>query len=174
MHVFGDWNIVNFIRYTIYVYPILKCRRKECPGKRNRQNRWLSVTKLRKLLRSVARMWSIENMNDSACHLYTGLGSKAKFYFVLSTLGPARNKLNYYHGNPPSLSVDDQFLLTLMKLRTHPTNLELSVNFNISEKMVSNIFVTWISFMYQQWSEIDWWSSQNIVRFHSPEQFKKT
>jgi hypothetical protein len=88
-----------------------------------------------------SQLWSIEKFTDSACHLYTGLQTVSKFYMVLCTLGPARFHLQYCYGTTPSLNVPDQFLLTLIKLRIHPSNAELAINFDISEKSVSNIFV---------------------------------
>lgn len=117
---------------------------------------------------------SIDKFDDEACHLYTGLGTIAKFYMVLSTLGGARFRLQYYQCVKPTLSIPDQFLLTLIKLRTHPSHAELAINFKITEKMVANIFITWINFMYRQWREVDWWSEQNVVRFYSPDSFKRS
>ena len=65
-----------------------------------------------------------------------------KFKFVLQTLGNAACQLNYYYGSIPSLSIEDQFLATLIKLRTHRTNFEQSLFFGISEKQISNIVIT--------------------------------
>lgn len=110
--------------------------------------------------------------NDSRIHYFTGLESYKKFEFVLQTLGPAADDLNYHNGWIPSLSVEDQFFLTLIKLRRHTTNYELSQDFGISEAAVTNIFVTWINFMSVEWGDIDWWPSRDMVKFFSPSDFK--
>ena len=37
-----------------------------------------------------------------------------------------------------------------------------------------NIFVTWINVMYVMWSELPWlpwWSSRDLIRYHSPSDF---
>lgn len=61
--------------------------------------------------------------NDAVIHYYTGLESHKKFLFVLQILGPAAYHLQYKL--PCCLSVQNQFFLTLIKLRVHHTNYKL-------------------------------------------------
>ncbi|XP_014679474.1 PREDICTED: uncharacterized protein LOC106819344 [Priapulus caudatus] len=105
-------------------------------------------------------------------HYYTGLETYDKFLFVLNTLGPAAYRLNYFHGVDPTLSVPDQFFLTLIKLREHMTNFALSRTFDVSESAVTNIFVTWINFMALQWGQINWWPHHDCIHYFSPSDFK--
>lgn len=111
-------------------------------------------------------------LDDEGIHFYTGLEHYGKFRFVLDTLGPAAYDLIYYRGVVPSLDIEDQFFLTLIKLRQHKVNFELSRMFNILEASVANIFITWINFMAVQWAEIDWWPSRDLVQYFSPSDFK--
>jgi DDE superfamily endonuclease/Helix-turn-helix of DDE superfamily endonuclease len=72
--------------------------------------------------------------------MYTGLSPKAVLSLIntLSTL-----KLNYYCGwQVTSVALEDQVLMTLMKLRLNTPLLDLSVRFHISERTVTNIFKT--------------------------------
>ena len=46
------------------------------------------------------------------------------------------------------LSIEDEFLLVMMKLRLGLTNLDIAMRFRVSEGTVSNIFITWINFLY--------------------------
>ena len=119
-------------------------------------------------------MFSIENFvdDDAGVHFYTGLENYIKFNFVLSTLGHAAYCLNYAYINVTNVSVPDQFFMVLIKLRRHTTNFELSRMFGVSESVVSNIFLTWICFMYKQWREINIWPPQELVRYFSPSGFK--
>jgi len=119
------------------------------------------------------QLLSLRLLDNDALHYYTGLETAEKFIFVLSTLGPAVHSLVYYYNTIPPLTVEDQFLLTLIKLRTHPTNKELSFLFGVNEKLVSNVFITWINFMYCQWTEIDWWPSRELVRYYTPSHFSQ-
>lgn len=80
--------------------------------------------------------------------------------------------MTYCYGTIPRMSLEDQFYLTLVKLRTAKPNFELSCLFKISEKEVVNIFVTWINFLYHHFKDIDWWPSRELVRFFSPADFK--
>lgn len=110
---------------------------------------------------------------DDAIHYYTGLESYGKFKYVLATLGPAAYELEYRWRTPKSLSVENQLFLSLIKLRRHMPNKELSLLFNISEYSVANIFITWVNFMYYQWQEVDIWPDQEMTRFYIPREFKK-
>jgi len=111
-------------------------------------------------------------MEPKTMHYYTGLETYEKFVMVLDTLGSAAYQLNYFLGKKPTLSIEDQFFLTLVKLRVHPPHQELSILFGISEKEVSSIFVTWVNFMYLQWSELNWWPSRELVSYFMPSDFR--
>ena len=50
--------------------------------------------------------------------------------------------------NNHKLSVKDEFLLVLMKLRMGLTDIDLAERFNISQSTVSAIFITWINYLY--------------------------
>ena len=110
--------------------------------------------------------------NPEAMHFYTGLTDYDRFCTVLSTLGPGASHLKYRWGSKPSTSVDNQFLVTLIKLRRHTTNYELGFWFNISAYSVGNIFVTWINFRYRQWKHINIWPTRELVSFFMPKDFK--
>lgn len=120
-------------------------------------------------------MVTIEELVDDPqlLHHYTGLHNYQRFNFVLSSLGPAAYCLNYLNDIRPKLSVANQFLLTLMKLKRNYTNFELQRWFGISEREVGSIIATWINFMYYQWAEINWWPSRECVRFFCPTDFAR-
>ena len=103
---------------------------------------------------------------------YTGLQTYEVFIFVLATLGNAVYELNYLYYRSEQLSVENQLFLTLIKIRQHKTNFELSRLFNISETAVVNIWVTWVNFMAKQWREVNMFPDRDIVRFFSPLGFK--
>jgi len=94
-------------------------------------------------------MFSIQNLvNDpQGVHFYTGLENYQNFKFVLDTLGTAAYHLNYYDGTLPDTGIEDQFFCTLIKLRRHITNFELSRLFKLTESGVTSVFVTWINFV---------------------------
>ena len=111
--------------------------------------------------------------NDIQMAMMTGLENYRKFTYVLQSLGPAAYRLQYRWSQSEVLTVENQFLLTLMKLRRHYSNKELSMFFAVSEKTVSNVFCTWINFMYFQWRELDIWPSKDLVAYFSPMDFNK-
>ncbi len=108
-------------------------------------------------------------LSDEMLHFYTGLENYSKFMVVLECLGLAAYHLNYYYGPEPSISVEDQILLTLMKLRRHSPHQELRFLFALNDKQVS----TWINFMSCQWEEIEWWPVKELIQYYTPSDFKK-
>ncbi|KAF9422109.1 hypothetical protein HW555_002130 [Spodoptera exigua] len=100
------------------------------------------------------RLERLENKDDEAIQFYTGFETYKKFYFVYSTLSPVVHKINYLGSKVTNVSKEDQFFLTLMKLRQDKCNFELSRFFNVSTATVSNIFISWINFIYQHWLNI--------------------
>lgn len=116
----------------------------------------------------------LQFIDDAAgLHYYTGLENYVKFCFVLSTLGPAAYCLNYRWHSETTLSIPNQFFLTLIKLRLNRGNFEISRIFRISEFAVSNIFLTWINFMYRQWRELNIWPTRDLVKYFMPTDFAK-
>ena len=99
-----------------------------------------------------------------AMHFYTGLESYAIFVLVLNTLEPAVYCLRYIYFQIDSVSVENQPFMSLMKLRRHATNFELSRFVSLSEASVNNIVYTWIRFMSRQWREANSWPLGNLVR----------
>ncbi|XP_047999956.1 uncharacterized protein LOC125237058 [Leguminivora glycinivorella] len=111
--------------------------------------------------------------DDKAIKFYTGFESYRKFYFVYSTLSPMAHKIQYYGSSVILLSTEDQFFLTIMKLRQNKCIFELSKFFNVSTTTVSNIFITWINFIHQLWSRINIWPSKELVQYYMPQHFKE-
>ena len=107
---------------------------------------------------------------DQQIHYFTGMETSDNFKRLFEALGETEG-LDYYYGTIPKLSSEDQFFLTLMKLRLARTNFELSILFEINEKDVSNIFITWINFLYFTFNDINWWPTRDLVRFFSPAAF---
>ena len=119
---------------------------------------------------------SIEGLTDDPKMLqyFTGLDSYRHFQYVMQSLGPAAYHLEYrWRRSPQKISVENQLLLTIIKLRLHTPNQELAFLFGVSEFTVSNIFVTWINFMYCSWKELDIWPSRELVDENMPSDFKR-
>lgn len=74
--------------------------------------------------------------DDEQTRFYTGLSSYTLFNSLSNLLASVCKKQNTNQGG---LSVEDQFLLVLMKLRTEFPNKELAYRFGISFGRVSHI-----------------------------------
>lgn len=119
--------------------------------------------------------FSVDNFSNDpeAIHFYTGLEDYRKFTMLLDCLGPAAYSLDYYLNMTPPLPVRDQLFLTLIKLRQHKGHFELSRMFKLTVNGVTNVFVTWINFMYYELTKIHWWPERELVRYYCPEDFKR-
>ena len=106
-------------------------------------------------------------------HYYTGLQTYSNFQMIMATFGTDINNLQYYYHYVPKVCLEDQFFLALVKLRLNRNNLELADKFNMSTKDVSNIFVTWINFLYFHFNDLNWWPSRELVSYFSPSDFRK-
>ncbi|XP_047984702.1 uncharacterized protein LOC125225168 [Leguminivora glycinivorella] len=123
---------------------------------------------------NILRLFSTELLyvDNEAVNFYTGLESYAKLSLVLSTLLPMANELEYRWSRVIGLSVEDQFVMLLMKLRRNKPDFELSRMFGVSKTQVSNILVTWINFVSDLWNLIDIWPSRELVNYYMPECFR--
>jgi hypothetical protein len=100
---------------------------------------------------------------------YTSLLDYAHFCYVFACLGPAARDLKY---KCKKLKPEDQFLLTLIKLRHNKDDQELAFFFGISQGLVSTVFRTWINFLYFQLQELEIWPSREVVDSYIPSDFK--
>ncbi|XP_022810099.1 uncharacterized protein LOC111347104 [Stylophora pistillata] len=71
------------------------------------------------------------------------------------------------------LSVEDEFLMLLMKLMTGLSNIDLAERFCVSESTVNNINLTWVNFVYNVIGSLKIWPHRDIIIKHSPEEFIK-
>lgn len=86
---------------------------------------------------------------------------------------PMANHLRYRGSRVVNLSVEDQFLVMLIKLRRNREDFELGKIFDISTTQVGNIFVTWVSFVYELWSKVEIWPTRELVNYYVPKQFRQ-
>ncbi|XP_074653458.1 uncharacterized protein LOC141907616 [Tubulanus polymorphus] len=106
-------------------------------------------------------------------HYYTGLQTYQNFKMIFATFRTDICDMQYYFSATPKMDLEDQFFLTLIKLRLNRPNIELSDLFQISEMQVANIFVTWINFLYFHFKDLCWWPSKELVKYFSPSDFGK-
>ncbi|XP_010769664.1 uncharacterized protein [Notothenia coriiceps] len=101
--------------------------------------------------------------NDSDALLYTGV-SLETFNILVSTL-------EGHASNPFTLSVRDQVLLTLMKLRTNRGMADLSKQFHISQSMAREIIPYWIDKLDEVLRPLIPWLPKETIEENLPEEF---
>ena len=71
------------------------------------------------------------------------------------------------------LSVEDEVLLVMMKLRLGLTNLDLAIRFNAAEATISNTFISWLNLLFIQLGTLKIWPQRNVILEHMPKKFKE-
>lgn len=86
--------------------------------------------------------------NNELIKLYTGLPT-AKIFDLLLII--CKNiKINYHlKWNVETICVQDQLLITLMKLRLNSPHIDLAHRFKCSQATITNMFITWIHILYE-------------------------
>ena len=123
--------------------------------------------------------------DDTKVAFYTGFTSYARLKACYDFLGPAATKLQHCTrdsstatekskkiGRQRSLSPLEKFFLTMVRLRLGLLEQDIAYRFGISQSTVSQIFTTWINFMYLQSKRIPLWPPKEYVRSHMPQVFK--
>lgn len=119
--------------------------------------------------------------NDEDFLFYRGLSSYGLFRSLLTYLGPVSCDINAEgeseqtatRGRPPSLNIENQLFLVLVRLRLGLFQQDLAHRFNIHQSNVSRLFTTWINFMYLRLSELPLWPSRSVIDRNMPEAFKE-
>ena len=135
---------------------------------------------------------SIDNMlkDDQSVKFYTGIPTLACLMTTFNLLKPLAEKLKYWDtnkgkkvnfqekpvkksGKKRSLTIFQEFILTLVRLRLGLLVQHLSDVFAISNSSVSKVFTTWICFLAIILKDVLLiWPSKESVRKNLPQSFK--
>jgi len=118
--------------------------------------------------------FSLENIknDDNIFQFWTGMPSYGVFSALLTYLTPRAEKMQYWKGGSKSshenytvrfeskpgperkLTLEEEFFLTLVRLRTGLLIVDLASRFQISVASESSIFTTWINLLYVELKEL--------------------
>lgn len=137
---------------------------------------------------SKRNLFSIENFknNDKLLRFYTGFENYDMFSMVLDFLGrEAASSQNYRNrdrsaddsgakpGPERTLSVENEFFMTLCRLKVGLLEEDLASRFAVSQSLVSQTVNTWTKFMFFRFKKLDMFPSREVVELHKPECFSK-
>ncbi len=105
--------------------------------------------------------------NDEKTNFYTGLPSWAVFQHTLSFLSP-HTKLS-----TNSLTLSDEFVFVLMRLKLGLLLEDLSTRFNVSIAVGSKIFQKWLEVMYYRLNFLIKWPSREVIKENMPPLIKQ-
>ena len=94
--------------------------------------------------------YSASQLPDTVLRMETGLPDRAIFLDVVFYVGLFNDSIVYFSGwKVDVLSLEDQVLMTLMKLRKNYTHLHLAQLFHCSSATVSNVIITFIHVLHE-------------------------
>lgn len=128
--------------------------------------------------------------NDEHVRLYTGLPTLSMLLGIFNILTAKCSSLKYWSGQPSArdtnyrrnrgkpgparkLSLFQEFILTLVRLRLGIFEFFIADLFGISKSRVSQIFITWITFMSNVFGKFLKWPSREQVKKYMPLSFRK-
>ena len=71
------------------------------------------------------------------------------------------------------LTLEDEFLLFMMRLKLGLSCLDLSIRFCVSEGTVNTILITWLNFLYVHLGHLKIWPHRNVLLSNIPKEFKE-
>ena len=121
-------------------------------------------------------------IDDEKCKHYTGFPNYAVFIAVFDFLKAGKNGENVNLVSAPSahtargrkrkVNGEEQFLLTVMRLRRGFSTEHLRWLLQNEKSTVSRIFVSWMNFIYLRLSAIPIWPTREQVNQTMPQTFK--
>lgn len=96
---------------------------------------------------------------------WSGQGSAAKKKYQ-------KDSLNAKSGPKRKLSRFQEFVLTLVRLRLALTTFVMADLFGVSTSRVSQVFTTWINFMFTIFKPLFKWPSRNVLKKFMPSSFR--
>ena len=130
---------------------------------------------------------SIESIKDNEKLLcfYTGFPTYVTFEQCLRLIDPGLNGKNIIYSRKKAnarskrlshnkkLSVENEFLMMLVRLRLGLFVEDLAIRFGISKSSVNRILLTWINYTYLKLGNICIWPNQDTIRATIPSSMKE-
>ncbi|XP_062568176.1 uncharacterized protein LOC134230395 isoform X1 [Saccostrea cucullata] len=130
---------------------------------------------------------------DRSVKQYTGIPSKSMLHGMYEVLDEASPNIKYWSGQSSAeetpyqqnadrrktgptrkLSKYEEFIMTLIRLRLAIFTFFLADIFGVSNTRVSQIFTTWVNFMYHILTPLLVWPSTPVIKKFLPKSFKLT
>lgn len=109
--------------------------------------------------------------NDTATKFYTGLPSWDVYMLIFNFTAPYVPR---FRKSKSKLTLQDELLMVLMRLRLSLLVADLSYRFEISNSTVTTVFLQWIEVLYSRLKFLVMWPTREILQHNMPQIFKET
>ncbi|CAH3116363.1 unnamed protein product [Porites lobata] len=129
--------------------------------------------------------------NDDSVKFYTGIPTLGCFNLISELIKPEAEKLKYWDKNKNkqmkyqttsnskpgpkrSLTLTEELVLTLVRLRLGLMGRQLADTFSVSQSQLSRVFTTWVCFLASIFQEVlVLWPSKDEIKRNLPRSFNK-
>lgn len=111
--------------------------------------------------------------DDQKLAFYTGFQGLERFLVFAKFVetGFIAHKEENMQGRPSALSVEDQLLLVLCRLRVGLLEQDLAYRFGVHISTVSRVWTFWVDFLSGYLTQVDWWPTRDITQRYMPHCF---
>ena len=118
--------------------------------------------------------------NDSSCMYYTGLPTVQMLFFIFTWIKPVAEKVKLWRGRNSNnaygrkrtiLTLFEEYLLTLVRIRRGYGLKHIAYLFGTYDSYCSRIFTTWINLLAKCLEQTILWPSQKLVKANLPRAF---
>ncbi|XP_077513952.1 uncharacterized protein LOC144124886 [Amblyomma americanum] len=104
---------------------------------------------------------------------YTGFNSFKKFDAFVEHVECMYQALKTGAGRPPALTMTEQLIAVLCRLRVGLLEQDLAYRLKVSVATVSAMYSFWVNFLYEMLIQVPMWPSRNTVDLFMPDKFKE-
>ncbi|XP_077488064.1 uncharacterized protein LOC144098950 [Amblyomma americanum] len=104
---------------------------------------------------------------------YTGFNSFKKFDAFVEHVECMYQTLKTGAGRPPALTMKEQLIAVLCRLRVGLLEQDLAYRLKVSVATVSAMYSFWVNFLYEMLIQVPMWPSRNTVDLFMPDNFKE-
>ena len=138
--------------------------------------------------KKMKRKIMVEAVLDSneSCMFWTGIPKLSVLMFIFDWILPCAKNVKLWLGNKNlqkqskycspkkrMLSLFEEFILTLIKIRRGFDNEETGHLLGVSKSHVSHVFITWVNLLHDCTKPLLEWPTAEMIRFNLPKSFKK-
>lgn len=110
--------------------------------------------------------------DEERLQFYTGFCSHERLVTFIELVESKYKPIKSNGGRPPALSMREQIIVVLCRLRVGLLEQDLSYRFGVSVSTISAMCVYWVNFLHEMFVQIPIWPARRTIDMFMPESFR--